>query len=90
LPTIEERLRHYQRSWLADELRRAIEQPGVVLSPMQQKVFGELCLGKSTAEIARSLVRSEYTISNHIKEICKAYNVRSRVALLAKAARQVR
>ncbi len=86
LPMIEEKLRHYPLSWLADELRAATERPMTVLSPMQQSVFEELCLGKSTAEIAQSLRRSEYTISNHIKEIFKAYGVRTRAALLAKAA----
>ena len=88
LPKIAEKLQHYQQSWLANELRGTIEQPKALLSPMQQTVFEELCHGKSTAEIARSLGRSEYTISNHIKEIFKAFGVRSRAALLAKAARQ--
>ena len=88
LPIIEEKLRHYQQSWLANELRGTIVQSKAPLSPMQQTVFDELCRGKSTAEIARTLGRSEHTISNHIKEIFKAFGVRSRAALLAKAALQ--
>ena len=88
LPIIEEKLRHYQQSWLANELRGTIAQPKAKLSPSQQTVFEELCHGKSTAEIARALGRSEYTVSNHIKEIFKAFGVRSRAALLAKAARE--
>jgi DNA-binding CsgD family transcriptional regulator len=88
LPAIEEKLRHYQQSWLASELRGTLERPTVPLSPMQQVVFEELCSGKSTAEIARSLGRSEYTVSNHTKGIFKAFGVKSRAALLAKAARQ--
>jgi DNA-binding CsgD family transcriptional regulator len=88
VPAIEEKLRHYQQSWLAGELRGTLERPTVPLSPMQQVVFEELCSGKSTAEIARSLGRSEYTVSNHTKEIFKTFGVKSRAALLAKAARQ--
>jgi DNA-binding CsgD family transcriptional regulator len=34
------------------------------------------------------LGRSEYTVSNHTKEIFKTFGVKSRAALLAKAARQ--
>lgn len=86
LPAIEEKLRNYQQSWLASEMRVAIGAPKPLLPPMQQRVFEELCQGKSTAEIARSLERSEWTISNHIKEIFKSFGVRSRSALLAKAA----
>ena len=88
VPAIEEKLRHYQQSWLSSEFRSATAQPRPPLPPMQQRVFEELCHGKSTAEIARSLERSEYTVSNHIKEIFKAFDVKSRSALLAKAVRQ--
>ena len=88
LPAIEDKLRHYQQSWLANELRGTVERPRPMLSPMQRAVFEILCQGKSTAEIARSLGRSEYTVSNHIKEIFKAFDVRSRAALLAKVARE--
>jgi DNA-binding CsgD family transcriptional regulator/tetratricopeptide (TPR) repeat protein len=88
LPAIEERLRHYRQSWLIRELRDAIEQPRVPLPPMQRRVFEEICEGKSTAEIARSLGRSEYTISNHAKAIFKAFDVKSRPALLAEAVRR--
>jgi DNA-binding NarL/FixJ family response regulator len=85
LPMIEEKLKYYQQSWLANELRGTIEPHKATLSPMQRTVFEQLCLGKSTAEIARSLGRSEYTVSNHIKQIFKAFGVRSRAALLVKA-----
>ncbi|HEV3091417.1 MAG TPA: LuxR C-terminal-related transcriptional regulator [Candidatus Cybelea sp.] len=88
LPLIGERLRNYQHSWLAKELSQEAEAPKPPLSPMQQAVFEQLCKGKSTAEIAAALERSEYTVSNHIKEIFKVFEVKSRGALLAKAAGQ--
>ena len=86
LPMIEEKLRNYQQSWLVNEVRAAIGAPKPLLPPMQQRVFEELCQGKPTSEIARALQRSQWTITNHIKEIFKAFGVRSRAALLAKAA----
>jgi DNA-binding CsgD family transcriptional regulator len=88
LPAIEEKLRNYQQSWLVKDIRAAVSRPQSVLPPMQQRVFDELCQGKPTSEIARSLERSEWTISNHIKEIFKAFGVKSRAALLAKAANE--
>jgi DNA-binding CsgD family transcriptional regulator len=84
-----ERLRNYGHSWLADELRLLEQQPRTVTLPrQQQRVFEELCQGKSTAQIAATLGRSEWTISNHIKQIFKAYNVKSRAELLAEAGRR--
>lgn len=88
VPAIEERLRHYGQSWLTTQLRRDGERPRVPLPPMQERVFEEVCEGKSTAEIARTLGRSEYTVSNHIKGIFKTFGVRSRSALLAEALRR--
>jgi DNA-binding CsgD family transcriptional regulator len=88
LPMIEEKLRNYQQSWLVGEMRASLASPRPALPPKQQRVFEELCLGKSTSEIARSLERSEWTISNHIKEIFKTFGVKSRSALLAKAISQ--
>jgi DNA-binding CsgD family transcriptional regulator/tetratricopeptide (TPR) repeat protein len=80
-----EKLRNYPNSWLADELRKlARSQSAPSLPPMQQRVFEQLCRGLSTAEIAKNLGRSEFTIKNHIKLIFKAHNVNSRAALLAK------
>jgi DNA-binding CsgD family transcriptional regulator len=86
LPVIEEKLRNYPQSWLVADVRSALRRPKAGLPPMQQRVFEQLCLGKATSEIADSLQRSEWTISNHIKEIFKAFGVKSRAALIAKAA----
>jgi DNA-binding CsgD family transcriptional regulator len=84
-----EKLRRYPRSWLADEVRRhATTKSGLPALPrMQQRVFEELCRGLPTAEIARNLGRSEYTIKNHIKLIFKAFAVKSRAALIAMVSR---
>jgi DNA-binding CsgD family transcriptional regulator/tetratricopeptide (TPR) repeat protein len=82
-----EKLRGYPQSWLADELRKLqVPSGGPALPPMQRRVFDHLCEGLSTAQIARQLDRSEYTVKNHIKLIFKAYGVKSRAELLAKVA----
>ncbi len=79
-----EKLRNYPNSWLAEELRELSGAQFIpTLPPMQQKVFEQLCKGYSTAQIAKNLGRSEYTVKNHIKLIFKAFGVRSRAALLA-------
>lgn len=85
-----EKLHRYPNSWLADEVRKhAKVKAGMpALPPMQQRVFEELCRGLSTAEIARNLERSEYTIKNHIKLIFKAFSVKSRAQLIAQVARR--
>jgi DNA-binding CsgD family transcriptional regulator/DNA-binding transcriptional ArsR family regulator len=89
LSPIEEKLRNYRQSWLVAELHATIGgTKSTTLPPMQQRVFDELCQGKATSEIARSLGRSEWTISNHIKEVFKAFGVKSRSALLAEAVRR--
>jgi DNA-binding CsgD family transcriptional regulator len=88
LPVIEEKLRNYRQSWLMTQLQTRVDRPEVPLPPMQRKVFAEVCAGKSTAEIANALERSEYTISNHIKQIFKTFEVRSRSALVAEAVRR--
>jgi DNA-binding CsgD family transcriptional regulator len=85
LELAKEKLRDYPNSWLADELRKlARMQSEPSLPPMQQRVFEQLCRGLSTAEIAKNLGRSEFTIKNHIKLIFKAHNVNSRAALIAR------
>lgn len=89
LDLAEERLHRYPQSWLAADLRRL--SPGtreVVLPPRQRRVFEELCQGKSNRDIARALGRSRYTINNQVQEIFKAFNVSSRAALMAEAARR--
>jgi DNA-binding CsgD family transcriptional regulator len=81
-----EKLHRYPDSWLAAELRAVARNASaeVTLPPMQQRVFEELCRGLSTAEIAKNLGRSQYTVKNHIKLIFKAYGVKSRAALIAR------
>jgi DNA-binding CsgD family transcriptional regulator len=89
LPLAVEKLRDYGQSWLAADMRAIGEQPGgIALPPAQKRVFDEVCQGKSTAEIAKALDRSEFTINNHLKEIFKAFKVKSRSALFAEAVRR--
>lgn len=88
LDRAEERLRSYPQSWLGVEVRQIRARTEIALPPMQQRVFDELCKGKSNAEIAETLGRSPFTVSNHIKELFKAFGVGSRSALVAEALRR--
>jgi DNA-binding CsgD family transcriptional regulator len=82
----------YPRSWLA----RAVEAPSTRvrvalsprangLTPAQRAVFDLLMEGRKTAEIAKALGRSTYTIRNHVKAIFKIFGVSSRPALIVRA-----
>jgi DNA-binding CsgD family transcriptional regulator len=55
------------------------------LTPAQRAVFDLLMEGRKTAEIAKALGRSTYTIRNHVKVIFKIFGVRSRPALIVRA-----
>jgi len=89
-----EKLEFYANSWLFAAARAMAELPGTAeglsLTPMQERVFHMICEGLSTDAIASRLGRSSSTIRNHIKLIFKALGVRSRAALVAKAAREGR
>ncbi|HLY02227.1 MAG TPA: LuxR C-terminal-related transcriptional regulator [Candidatus Cybelea sp.] len=70
------------------QLRARLDRPEVPLPPMRRKgFFAEVSAGRSKAEISRALGRREFTISNHIKQIFKTFEVRSRAALAAEAVR---
>jgi DNA-binding CsgD family transcriptional regulator len=82
----------YPRSWLA----RAIAAPNARvrvapspraegLTPAQRAVFDLLMEGRKTAEIAKALGRSTYTVRNHVKAIFKIFGVSSRPALIVHA-----
>ncbi len=82
----------YPRSWLV----RAIAGPSTRvrvapsprangLTPAQRAVFDLLMEGRKTAEIAKMLGRSAYTVRNHIKVIFKIFDVSSRPALIVRA-----
>lgn len=88
LTEAERRLRPYPQSWLAQDLQAIGQRQEVALPPMQQRVFLEICKGKSNAEIAKTLGRSAFTVSNHIKQIFKTFGVGSRSALVAEAIRR--
>jgi DNA-binding CsgD family transcriptional regulator len=89
-----ENLEFYANSWLFATAQAMAELPGAAdtlsLTPMQERVFHMICEGLSTDAIATRLGRSRSTIRNHIKLIFKALGVRSRAALVAKAAREGR
>jgi DNA-binding CsgD family transcriptional regulator/tetratricopeptide (TPR) repeat protein len=81
------KLRDFGQSWLAARLHARTETR-VDLPPMQRLVLEHMCRGESTSQIADVLGRSRYTVSNHIKQIFKAFGVNTRAALLAKALRR--
>jgi DNA-binding CsgD family transcriptional regulator len=88
----------YSRSWIAAEIaetltlirseattsagRQARSGRDALLTPAQREVYRLLMDGIAVTEIARLSNRSEYTIRNHIKAIFKAFNVKSRAALM--------
>ncbi|HUA09620.1 MAG TPA: helix-turn-helix transcriptional regulator [Candidatus Acidoferrales bacterium] len=86
-----ENLEFYDRSWLYAQAREIAEQAvaseDMSLTPTQERVFNMICEGLSTDAIAARLGRSRSTVRNHLKLIFKALGVRSRAALVAKAAR---
>lgn len=86
--SLREKLQDYPHSWLAAELQRSATLAKTNLPPMRRRVFGELCKGKSSAQIAASLGRSEYTVNNHVQELFKTFGVKSRSALLIEAMRR--
>ncbi|HEY6325692.1 MAG TPA: helix-turn-helix domain-containing protein [Candidatus Cybelea sp.] len=88
LPSLEEKLRNYGHSWLAAGICGFGRSSARSLPPMRKRVLDEVCQGKSTAEISRALGRSKFTISNHIKELFKTFEVKSRSALVAEAVRR--
>lgn len=89
-----EKLEFYASSWLYEQAASLAVPPqssgGSSLTPMQERVFNMICEGLSTDAIAARLGRSRSTVRNHLKLIFKALGVRSRSALVAKAARSGR
>jgi DNA-binding CsgD family transcriptional regulator/tetratricopeptide (TPR) repeat protein len=89
-----EKLRDYRRSWLGTA---DVPQPRVApvdarsvasrLTPAQRAVFDHLLDGTAIKAIARDLGRTENTVRNHVKAIFKAFDVNSRVELMARAPR---
>lgn len=84
------KLRGYEKSWLAPALTVAPAESEALnkLTPAQRRVFDMLVAGKPTEEIAARLGRSVFTVRNHIKAIFIAFDVNSRAALVAEAARK--
>jgi DNA-binding CsgD family transcriptional regulator len=85
-----EKLAGYPKSWLAARLSETAPASGPIakLTPAQRRVFDMLVAGKPTEEVASRLGRSIFTVRNHIKAIFLAFDVKTRAALVAEAARQ--
>lgn len=85
-------LEPYPRSWLARAIDapmagriRSTEPPAAKrLTPAQRAVFDLLMEGRKTADIAKMLGRSTYTVRNHVKAIFKIFGVRSRATLIVR------
>jgi DNA-binding CsgD family transcriptional regulator len=89
-----EKLEFYANSHLFAQAQAVALPPdpsdNATLTPMQERVFNMICEGLSTDAIAKRLGRSRSTVRNHLKLVFKALGVRSRAALVAKAARSGR
>jgi DNA-binding CsgD family transcriptional regulator len=83
-----EKLAGYPLSWLAGQVVATEPRSGLSkLSPAQRRVFEMLIAGRSTGDVAAALGRSVFTVRNHIRAIFLAFDVKSRAALVAEAAR---
>jgi DNA-binding CsgD family transcriptional regulator len=85
-----EKLAGYPKSWLSARLSETPSDSGPIakLTPAQRRVFDMLVAGKPTGEMAARLGRSVFTVRNHIKAIFVAFEVKTRAALVAEAARK--
>jgi DNA-binding NarL/FixJ family response regulator len=89
-------LRSYPRCWLsrgtaAELATRAGSYPELErLTPARRAVFDLLMEGCSTADIAKRLGRSTFTVRNHIKVIFKVFGATSRSALVVRASARLR
>lgn len=87
----ERSLQAYPRSWLLRKKSREADVRSSTapqlerLTPAQRAVFNLLMNGRGTAQIAKELERSTFTVRNHIKAIFKVFGVTSRPALIVKA-----
>jgi len=77
----------YRRSWLCEPAPAAAPPlpERDALTPAQRAVYELLLRGLSTAQIAAEQQRSEFTVRNHVKVIFRAFGVKSRPALIARA-----
>jgi two-component system, NarL family, response regulator LiaR len=80
------------RSFTADLARRLRELPegGIGMRPIQSvlttrewEIVDQLCLGRSTEEIAEALVLSTETVRTHVKNIMRKLEVHSRADVVA-------
>jgi DNA-binding CsgD family transcriptional regulator len=84
----QEKLAGYPMSWLAGQVVTTGPRNSLAkLSPAQRRVFEMLIAGRSTGDVAAALGRSVFTVRNHIRAIFLAFDVKSRAALVAEAAR---
>ncbi len=84
----QEKLAGYPMSWLASQVVSTGPRNSLAkLSPAQRRVFEMLIAGRSTGDVAAALGRSVFTVRNHIRAIFLAFDVKSRAALVAEAAR---
>jgi DNA-binding CsgD family transcriptional regulator len=82
------KLAAYPNSWLSKGIRTTlVPEPLSRLTPAQRRVFDLLVAGASTDDIVEKYGRSIFTVRNHIKAILEAFDVSSRPALVAEAAR---
>lgn len=71
-----------------EEIETANEFPdGHLLSDREHETLTQLALGRSNAEIARSIHASESTVKTHVSNIMAKWRVSNRVQIIIRAAR---
>ncbi len=58
---------------------------GVSLTPREQEILSELCLGKTNKDIARDLDLQPVTVKLHVRGVCKKLGVTNRTQAVIKA-----
>ncbi|MBP9050742.1 MAG: response regulator transcription factor, partial [Alphaproteobacteria bacterium] len=55
------------------------------LTPREQEILSELCLGKTNKDIARDLDLQPVTVKLHVRGVCKKLGVTNRTQAVIKA-----
>lgn len=94
LGTARKAIKRWPKSWIARELRdvqqsQAPEEEAMV-TRAQRPILRLLLEGRRNADIASALGKSPNTVRNHIAEIFRTFDVRSRSELIAQLSRRKR
>jgi DNA-binding CsgD family transcriptional regulator len=88
-------IKRWPNSWIARELRavqqaHSLSDDEAMVTRAQRPILRLLLEGRRNADIARALGKSPNTVRNHIAEIFRTFDVRSRSELIALLSRRTR